>query len=138
MYQTQGSAAPKGSVVSLSGETLGVPFHQKQILVFWATWCGPCSVELARIDKLIELGKISAADVLAVSVMEEPALVEKFAKEKNYRFQVAVDRSGELAHAYGVSGTPTIALIDQAGLIHWLTVGLSPTLEMRVLSFFAP
>lgn len=108
---------------------------QPTILVFWATWCPPCKVELARLQRLVSGGSIPAKSVIAVSIGEEHSLVEKVAKERGYTFEVALDPSGEVASKYAIEGTPTVLLRNGDGTISWRTSGVSPTLELRVMKF---
>lgn len=137
MHETQGDQAKLAGVVALDGEALSLPSGKRQVLVFWATWCGPCGVELGRINKMINNGKIAPEAVLAVSIKEEKATVEKVVSEKKYKFKVALDENGDVANLYGISGTPTVFLIDESGKIEWMTMGISPSLEFRLSSFFS-
>ncbi|NUN05152.1 MAG: TlpA family protein disulfide reductase [Bdellovibrio sp.] len=136
LYRLEGQPAAVTQVIDLnSGSPIDLPFAEKKVLVFWATWCGPCKVELARINKLIENGAIPAESVVAVSVKEEASLVADFVKKNNYLFKVALDESGQAAQLYQVAGTPTIYFIDESGKTEWVTMGLSPSLEIRLKSF---
>ncbi len=134
MFRAEGQAAPAIQVRTLSGETLNLPQNKNQVLVFWATWCGPCDVELNRLNQLVKEKKLNGEDIIAVSVMEEAALVADTLKSRDYRFIVALDESGEASKLYQVAGTPTVVLLGADGVIHWKTMGLSPTLEWRVES----
>lgn len=136
MYQNQGAKALGVSVRSLTGEVINIPMPGKQVLIFWATWCAPCKIELARINKMIASGDLPATSVLAVSIGEDPSSVADFVRQNNYYFSVAVDLSGQAASIYKVSGTPTLLLIDEQQNVYWMTMGLSPSLELRITSFF--
>jgi thiol-disulfide isomerase/thioredoxin len=105
------------------------------ILVFWATWCGPCEVELHRIQRLISEGNLPADRVLAISSFEIPSLVQKAVAERQYSFRVGLDPDGRAATAFKVKGTPTIYLLDAQQKIEWVTSGLSPLLEIRLRRF---
>lgn len=136
MFQRQGQSAPSAQVNTLQNEVLTVPLPQKHLLVFWATWCAPCKVELGRINSLIKSGALKPGDVVAVSSAESAETVEAFARENDYRFTVATDPKGAVAAVYNVSGTPTLLLIDEAAKINWMTMGISPSLEVRLKNFF--
>ncbi|MCX7978076.1 MAG: TlpA family protein disulfide reductase [Bdellovibrionaceae bacterium] len=137
MYQMEGqNAAASFHIQDTSGRNFSIPPKEKLMLVFWATWCGPCEVELARINKLIEKGHIAPHQVLAISSLESLETVSSFVERKKWKFSVALDENGEIAKSYGVQGTPTILLINSGGKIHWMTMGISPSLEWRVNSFF--
>ena len=108
---------------------------KKTILVFWATWCGPCEIELKRINQMIVDKKIKPSDILAIASNEEESIVRQKAKRENYHFNIAVDPQGMISGLYQVSATPTIVFIDDKNVITWMTSGLSPTLEYRINSF---
>ena len=138
MYQKHGEVLPTGQVVSLNNEVQTIPSNQKQVLIFWATWCGPCSVELSRIQNLIDQNQIKKESVLAISIGESPQVVSAYAENKKYTFPVAIDLDGTVASLYGVNGMPTILLVNENKEIHWMTTGISPSLELRLKSFLDP
>lgn len=108
---------------------------KKMIMVFWATWCGPCEVELKRINEMIVDKKILPSDVLAIVSQEDEKLIrEKVMKEK-YLFIVGIDADGTVSRNYEVSVTPTILFIDDKQVINWMTAGISPTLKYRISTF---
>lgn len=135
MFKRQGQPSIPTSVQTLKDERLTLPLPGKHLMVFWATWCGPCKVELSRINNMIKNGTLDGSKVIAISSSEEPTTVRSFVQEKDYRFLVGVDTAGTLAKQYKVSGTPTLILIDETGKIDWMTMGLSPSLEIRLKTF---
>lgn len=135
MYQTEGTIAQNATAFDLNNQIISIPLPKKHILVFWATWCGPCKVELGRINAMILSGEITADSVLAVSIGEDPNVVSSFVNEQKYLFKVAIDISGQSAQLYQVSGTPTILFIDADQKVNWVTAGISPSLEFRIRSF---
>lgn len=127
----------EGSVLTptlVNGKLIPPP-KEKSILVFWATWCGPCSVELGRINSALLKGEISADHLYAVNMGEDLAVIERAVKEKKYLFQVVRDEHGELASKLGVAATPTIAFVNKDNTVKWLSSGLSPTLIYRIQFF---
>ncbi len=135
-YQDEGRPAPRILVTHLDGSVFDSDLVKGPfVVVFWATWCPPCEVELRRLNGLILDHKISAESVVAISLQEEPKLVRQIVGEREYKFQVAVTSEATLAKNYKVVGTPTIIFIDSAKTIQWVTAGLSPTLEYRVKKF---
>lgn len=136
MYKREGTLAPQGVVTDLkTNQGVAIPLPQKQVLVFWATWCGPCKIELARIQKMIDSGQLDPKSILAVSVAEDKDVVLSSVAEHKFTFPVALDSQGLVAKQYKVSGTPTILFIDEQGQVDWITMGLSPGLELRMKSF---
>lgn len=109
---------------------------KKRVYVFWATWCPPCKVELFRLNQLVNLGLLDSENIIAVNMSEDVSLVNAYVKEKGYLFNIEFDPMGELAQAYHVDTTPSVFFVDETDKIIWATSGLSPSLEIRVLTFF--
>lgn len=132
-WKLQGAAAaPLDTYEDISGarQELRPPY----VLVFWATWCAPCRLELSRIQKLVDAGMIDGRRVHAVATDEAPETVRETARLRGYAFPIALDKSLALSARYPVRATPTIVLVDAEGKLNWVTTGLSATLELRLLS----
>jgi cytochrome c biogenesis protein CcmG/thiol:disulfide interchange protein DsbE len=127
-YQTQGKQIPPIHVsagLSTSDTPLYDPGRGKQALVFWASWCGPCKIELSRLAQAVTNGKIPAQKILAVSTDQDPIAYRKAVQERNYPFPTALDRTGQAASALAVEVTPTLVLINEVGKIEYMGTGLS-------------
>ncbi|MNJ94731.1 Sporulation thiol-disulfide oxidoreductase A precursor [compost metagenome] len=136
-FKKQGAPAPEFVVGQLDGSVfVSKDRTEKTLLVFWATWCGPCDLELARIQGMIDRNEIKASSVLAVSSYEDSELVRKVVFDRKYTFPVGLDLTGIMAAAFNVKGTPTVVLLDENKNIDWITVGASPSLEIRTKKFF--
>lgn len=130
---TEGTKALDFSVLLMNNEVFHFNEQKKPLLlVFWATWCKPCQLELFRLNQLVKEGKIRPDSLLAISSGEDPALVTKTAIDRNYHFLTGFDPSGSLSQKYKVQATPTTLLIDQDHIIKWMSDGLSPSLEWRL------
>ncbi len=98
----------EGGHVSLSAFR-GTPL----VLNFWATWCGPCVLELPALDRLAASGIV----VVAASTDHGGAGVVKpfLTKHGIEHVQVVLDPGNESTHAAGVAGFPTTLIIDAQG-----------------------
>lgn len=135
-FSAQNKLAPVATLKRLSGEEIGFPIpNQKTIVVFWATWCGPCKIELNRLNQMMADGAIKSNQLLAVSIQESAETVNTFLEKNPYQFLIALDQSGLVAEKYNVQGTPTVVFLDENGKVDWITTGLSPTLGLRVKNF---
>lgn len=135
-YRQQGRLAPEAEVTSLNGELLKIPSSsRKQVLVFWATWCGPCKIELGRINQLVQDGEISADQILAISVGESREVVDQHVRDRKYLFPIALDTASQAAEKYKISGTPTVLLVSEDKAIKWAATGINPTLGLRIKNF---
>lgn len=126
----------KSTVQLLSGEQYSFPIqNQKMILVFWATWCEPCKIELNRINKLFLNGKIKPQQFLAINIQENKETISQFLQNNQWNFPIALDETGKISDKYKVTGTPTVVFLDENSNIEWITTGLSPLLEFRIEKF---
>ena len=135
-FRLQDQAAPNVSLKRLSGEEISFPVqNQKMIVIFWATWCGPCKIELNRFNQMMARGEIQSNEILAVNIQETKETVNTFLENNPLQFLIALDETGEISKNYNVTGTPTVLFLDQHSKVNWITTGLSPTLEFRVKKF---
>lgn len=137
-FQATDQAASAVEVTDLaSGETLSLPQNSEaQAIVFWATWCPPCQIELDRIHEMVQDGQLRPEQVVAISSGEEQSTVRDHVAKKGWRFQVALDPDGAAAKAYHVQATPTTVLVSSDGMIQWYGTGISPLLTWRLKRHF--
>jgi peroxiredoxin len=113
-------SAPNFTLKSLSGEE--VSLLQKRgnyVLVnFWATWCGPCKVEMPSLETLHQRFKSKNFSLLAISNdMFGARIVEPFIKAHNLSFTVLLDQQLQASNKFGVISLPTTFMIDPEGNI---------------------
>jgi thiol-disulfide isomerase/thioredoxin len=117
------------------------------VIDFWATWCGPCLIELPEIQKLVEAYAQDQKNVFVVALSQDsqPAelskvreLVEKTLSEKKIQLtgnpvgQVGLDPSGSVGEAFDIEGYPTIVILDQQGIVRSTHVGYRPDIRERL------
>jgi peroxiredoxin len=88
------------------------------LLNFWATWCGPCALEVPWFIEFEQQYKARGFAVLGVSMDEDgwTAIKPFLAEHKvNYRVLLADEKVGELYG--GLDALPTTFIIDQGGKI---------------------
>jgi peroxiredoxin/outer membrane lipoprotein-sorting protein len=94
------------------------------LLDFWATWCGPCRIEMPSIQKLHREFKTRGLVVLGINYGEEPARVRPFLLKNGYEFRILLDRMQSVGQRYQVSGIPALFIIDKSGTIRTHFVGV--------------
>ena len=106
------------------------------LLNFWATWCGPCK---NAVPEVMAFAEAKGLPVLAISD-EDLQVVNGFLEswEKPFFPQIAVDGLRKSFIAYGVSGTPTILLVDGEGVIRHRQVGYDPEKGLTVEGWSRP
>lgn len=107
-----------GSMVSLKD------FRGKVIFLnFWASWCGPCRIEMPAMELLWQVFQDDDFVILAVDVKEERDTVSSFIEKNDYTFPVLLDSRGKVANMYEVRAYPTSFLIDWEGKVAGKAVG---------------
>jgi peroxiredoxin len=119
------SPAPNFELVSLSGEQVQLEDFQGQVVLlnFWATWCGPCRLEMPAFQ---ERSETFAEDlkVVAVNFDEPQADVQAFVDELGLTFEILLDPGAEIQRLYLVRGYPTSYFIDAEGVVRVLHIGV--------------
>jgi peroxiredoxin len=123
------SPAPNIQFQNSEGKTQQLSDYKGKIilLVFWATWCGPCVAEANALDNLSAKLKDQPFKLLALSQDHDLRVVEQFFKDKNLQAtDMLFDRTGEGARAFGVQGIPTAFLLNEKGDIIGRHQGAAP------------
>jgi cytochrome c biogenesis protein CcmG, thiol:disulfide interchange protein DsbE len=133
-------AVPEIRSQSLRGQTVASSeFKGKKKLVvsFWASWCGPCRMELPELKAFYE--KYHQADsnfeIVAVSTDDDRYQAEKYAKEAGLPFPVVWDESGKIAEDYQVEAIPVLYVVDENGKAVYGQVGYEFGLETELKSY---
>jgi thiol-disulfide isomerase/thioredoxin len=127
---------PAFSMTDIEGRTLSsADWRGKVVLInFWATWCGPCRVEIPDLialqqkyrDQLVVVGisEETPDDPNHVADAKDIALVKKFAAERNINYPLVM-ATPELRKLFPeVMALPTTYLLDRDGKLVQKTVGL--------------
>jgi thiol-disulfide isomerase/thioredoxin len=99
------------------------------LINFWATWCGPCRLEMPELVAAAQRNEDLV--VLAVNVQEELTQLQPFAEDFQMTMPVVRDSDATLRQLYEVSGMPTTIFIDREGNVAavWRGVLTAKTLE---------
>ncbi len=118
----------QGNQVSLSGYK-GHPM----IVNFWATWCGPCKVEMPLLQSYAQ--RYPDLELVGINNNEGAATVQKFLDDNHLKFKVLLDKGGLVANQFNVFGFPTTYFVDADGVMRGLYVG---ELDAELLNGYLP
>ena len=95
------------------------------LLNIWATWCGPCRVEMPSMQRLQQRLGPKGLKIVAVSV-DDPGMEAKmaaFVDELRLTFEILHDAPGEIRQVYQTTGVPETFIIGRDGLIRRRIIG---------------
>ncbi len=120
--------APEFALKDANGQTVRLSDYKGKVVLldFWATWCGPCKIEIPWFMEFEQQLKDRGFAVLGVSMDEDGwNAVKPYIQQLkvNYRILLGNDQVGEIYG--GVESLPTTFLIDRQGKIASVHIGLS-------------
>lgn len=121
----KGAIAPDFELETIDGETLKLSdFRGKAVLInFWATWCGPCRVEMPAMQSRFETHSPDFV-ILAVDNDEPQEIVSAFVDELGLTFNVLLDPGATIQELYQIRGYPSSIFVDADGIIRVVHIGI--------------
>lgn len=121
-----GAPAPDFALRDLGGNEVTLSDLQGQVVLinFWATWCGPCRLEMPAIEAEYQARAPNGFTVLAVDFDEPVADVRAFVDELDLTFPVLLDAGSTVNDLYRVRGYPTTFFINRKGYVERQHIGL--------------
>jgi thiol-disulfide isomerase/thioredoxin len=122
-----GQQMPAYSADYLDGKPFNIADRQGKVVLLnlWATWCGPCRVEIPELEELHKELSGKGFEVVGVSVDEYPAAeIRRFAEQQKMTYPIVLDPEGKLANVLQTTVLPTTVLLDRKGKIVWKNQGL--------------
>jgi peroxiredoxin len=132
-----GERAPDFTLPALNRTSLSLHDFGRQVVVlnFWATWCPPCVEETPGLEKFAEQMRAQGITVLSVSVDQDAAALQTFAKQQHLSFPIGRDPDRSVAHRYGTFLFPETYIIDQDGKVAEKLIGPVDWQDPRIITF---
>jgi peroxiredoxin len=126
-----GNRAPNFQLQDLAGETVSLEALRGQpvLINFWATWCGPCKIEMPYLQQIYDGHSARGLRLYAIDVGESATTAGKYLAENNLSMPVLLDTDRKVAAAYGITAIPTTFFIDLNGIVRQKFIGAFPNKE---------
>ena len=129
--------APNFTVYDLNGTPVQLSDYlgKPTVLNFWASWCGPCQMEMPDFqEKYQELGQ--EVNFLMVNVGDNSLeATKKYAADNGFTFPVYFDYTEEAMYTYGATSIPKTFFFDANGNAVYYAPGMidGVTLENTII-----
>jgi peroxiredoxin len=121
-------AAPDFLLKDSDGKTVHLSDYKGKVVLldFFATWCGPCKIEIPWFMEFERKNKDRGFSVLGVSMDDEGwEVVKPFLQNLGVNYRVVIGNDSTAQSYGGVDALPTSFLIDREGRIAAVHVGLA-------------
>lgn len=118
-------SAPDFTLQSNAGENVRLAEARGQVVMlnFWATWCGPCRIEMPLLEALHQRYSSAGFVLYGVNVEDDSAGAQKLIKTLGVTFPILFDTESKASSLYNVDSMPTTVLIDKKGEIRYVHRG---------------
>lgn len=126
-----GEKAADFTLRSIDGKEVKLSDYLGKVVMvnFWATWCGPCKVEMPHLDKMDKDFEEKGFEVISISTDDARASskVKPLIKRGGFGFVVLLDKDTSVVSQYNPAKTlPYNVLIDREGNISKVYQGYNP------------
>ena len=115
-----GKPAPDFTLESLDGKNIQLSGYKGQavLLNFWATWCGPCKIEMPWFVELQKEYGPQGLQIVGVAMDDASKEdIAKFVKEMGVNYPILIGKEAVGNDYGGVNVLPTTYFIDRDGKI---------------------
>ena len=119
---------PNTTFKSISNQVMTHHEYKNKVLVinFWATWCGPCKLEIPGLIKLRKSYSEDELVIIGVSLDTDEAIVQRFSESIGINYPIVMN-SQTIQSSFGsISAIPTTYIIDKDNIISQRLMGYEP------------
>jgi thiol-disulfide isomerase/thioredoxin len=93
------------------------------VVNFWASWCGPCRREQPGLERLWTEYRGRRVQFVGVNFKDDPDAARAYADEFSVTYPSVQDRTGAVAHEFGVPYLPATILVGRDGEMRYQLLG---------------
>ena len=123
--------APDFTLRSAEGGNLRLAEMRGRVVLvnFWATWCGPCKVEMPHLNRIYEKYRSAGFVLLGVNIDEDPRQAVALATRMGLKFPVLLDTDKAVSRRYALDSMPGTVIIDRDGKVRHVHKGYREGVE---------
>lgn len=112
--------APGFVLPTLDGYTVTLSQFKGKVVVlnFWSMWCSACRKELPLIQEVVNK-PVPELVVLNIHLGGREDTIRNYLESQGLNLTVLLDKDGSVQNLYGVVQTPTVFILDRAGIIRF-------------------
>ena len=114
----EGQTAPDFQAATMTGKRIASDqFRGKPtMLVFWASWCGPCRKEAPDVVRVAK-SYGDQINLIGINAGENLGTARRAAQQFGITWPVAMDSDGGIQSRYKVTGIPLVLILDENGVV---------------------
>jgi cytochrome c biogenesis protein CcmG, thiol:disulfide interchange protein DsbE len=101
-------SGPPATLTGLLSSSGGKPV----LVVFWASWCGPCSHEAPALERFARSSR-GRERIVGVDWSDGRSGARSFVAHYGWTFPNVRDAGGTVGNSYGLTGLPTTFVVDR-------------------------
>lgn len=122
-----GRPAPEFHLKDLDGQDVLLSSFKGNVVVleFWATWCGPCRVEIPAIEHLSKQFAKKNVVVIGINSEEPEDTIRRFVAKNKMTYRIVpTEHDPSVIRAYAANALPTVVIIDKDGIVAAYQIGV--------------
>lgn len=115
----QGASLREATLHGLNGpDRLLSQYRGKPLLInVWASWCGPCRMEMGSLERLAWREEGKRFTVIGISTDDSEAAAKRYLQQANATLNHYIDHALELENMLGAERLPLTVLVDARGRV---------------------
>lgn len=123
--------APDFTLRQVDGPNLRLQEQRGRVVMvnFWASWCGPCRLEMPHLNRLHAKYRDAGFTLLGVNIDEDAGKAAGLSSKLGLRFPILLDTDKKVSRLYNLTTMPSTVLIDRDGRVRHVHLGYRDGVE---------